>query len=251
MRNWICRDLDKDFTLTCSTAKTETKMTTNIEQIATAMMATTAGGEDWIWSFNPLASAVPSMNAASLLNWFASSASCDNCFSAAMRRFPAGDELMQSPEKKQWKNGNLKKSFSLIHLSLSISILFFTPTLCLRLVCHQKKGEESTTAHFKQKQMTMLCRKWKWNSREIYHSCGGDGAWKIGYRKSGDRVMWITGKLFVGWEKSNEKRESFQDGLARAEIEEKFKKKRDAKAWTLIETKSFWEKLCNFHSKRL
>lgn len=33
-------------------------------------------------------------------------------------------------------------------------------------------------AHLKQKQMTMLCRKWKWNSREIHHSCGG-GVWEM------------------------------------------------------------------------
>jgi hypothetical protein len=37
----------------------------------------------------------PSVSAASMLNKFPSSA--NNCFSAAMRRFPAGDEFMHSP----------------------------------------------------------------------------------------------------------------------------------------------------------
>lgn len=92
-------------TLTCRTVKIVTNMITITEQIATATTPTNVTG-DLIWSIVLALSASviklppPSMRAASLLlllNKFPSSVSCDNCFSAAMRRFPAGDEFMQSP----------------------------------------------------------------------------------------------------------------------------------------------------------
>lgn len=87
--------------LTCRTVKTVTKTITNTEQIATPTSATNATG-DLIWSLELAPpSTVPSISAASPLNKFPSSASCDNCFSAAMRRFPAGEELMQSPVKNK------------------------------------------------------------------------------------------------------------------------------------------------------
>lgn len=85
--------------LTCRMVKMVTKTITKMEQIATPTRATNATG-DLIWS-DELAppSIEASIRAASPLNRFPSSASCDNCFSAAMRRFPAGEELMQSPVK--------------------------------------------------------------------------------------------------------------------------------------------------------
>lgn len=137
-----------------------TKTITKMEQIAMPTRATNATG-DLIWSdeLAPL-SIDASIRAASPLNKFPSSASCDNCFSAAMRRFPAGEELMQSPvameqnidldECVKLRESNLKL-FMLIHLFLSIliyllfilhvfphvpAVLFLNNDIC----CHHQRG---------------------------------------------------------------------------------------------------------------
>lgn len=75
-----------------------------MEQITTATTNVTG---DLIWSIvlAPPSFAVmlpPSVSAASMLNKFPSSA--NNCFSAAMRRFPAGDEFMHSPMDEEEKD---------------------------------------------------------------------------------------------------------------------------------------------------
>lgn len=95
-----CRRHEGMSKLTCRMANIPTKAMIETEQIATATIATNVTG-DLIWSLEaaPPSIDVTSRRAASLLNKFPSSASCDNCFSAAIRRLPAGEELMHSPAK--------------------------------------------------------------------------------------------------------------------------------------------------------
>lgn len=163
--------------------KIVTKTITKTEQIVMATSATNATG-DLIWSDElpmPI-SEPPSISAASPLYKFPSSASCDNCFSAAIRRFPAGEELMQSPEERTRKKKqiviavserdenemnvssckNLISNFFLpIHLFLSILIYprslsfsfphsyFFVSNLngCLCALCSFIRGHFSVMLH--------------------------------------------------------------------------------------------------------
>lgn len=87
----------------------------NIEQMATAAIGVN-DRNDFIWSLNLPSCTLrvePSIRAASELKRFAaavSSLSCDNCFSAAILRFPAGDELMHSPESNRMKVENVIKN---------------------------------------------------------------------------------------------------------------------------------------------
>lgn len=89
------------FSLTWTTDTMTMKTIMNIEQIAIAAIGAKYRS-DLIWWENPLSCsflAEASISAASALKMFAlSSFSCDNCFSTAIRRLPAGDELMHSPE---------------------------------------------------------------------------------------------------------------------------------------------------------
>lgn len=208
--------------LTCRMVKMVTKMITNREQIATATTATNATG-DLIWS-DELAPPLndPSIRAASPLNKFPSSASCDNCFSAAIRRFPAGEELMQSPAKveqtKQWvrwmcRESNLKLSFMLIHLFFINSYLFIVhssffillPAPCShrfilkeRHHCHRHKGEERRAWHI----LSRILGRNKWqcsteNGNEIHV--------KFITRVAVSFEKWVT-KI---WWQSDEKRKRF------------------------------------------
>lgn len=98
-----------NLTLTWTMA-TKTRM--NIEQMATAAIGV-KDRNDLIWSLNlPSCSLLVelSIRAASALKRFAavSSLNCDNCFSAAILRFPAGDELMHSPESNKMKRKIVK-----------------------------------------------------------------------------------------------------------------------------------------------
>lgn len=103
----------------------ETKM--NIEQMATAAIGV-KDRNDLIWSVNLPSCSLrvePSIRAASALKRFVavSSLSCDNCFSAAILRFPAGDELMHSPESNKIKTeNNEEKFFQLTFLLSAVSV---------------------------------------------------------------------------------------------------------------------------------
>lgn len=237
MKNYECRQgRECPSSLTCRMVKMVTNTITNPEQIATPTRATNATG-DLIWSVEPPSDA-PSRRAASPLYKLPSSASCDNCFSAAMRRFPAGDELMQSPvnEKDSWANELLsgdecvKLCESNLKKFLCWSIYFYQFLFALHPLCRLSSSSSSShvRAHFENIVVSeegggafLNRNKWQCSAEsgnEIHVKFITRVAvafWKMGERKSGDRAMkngsilhgsrrkfvgWASALAGVGWE---------------------------------------------------
>lgn len=105
------------FQLTWATVNIVITATAKTEQTATTPSATYITGV-LTWAPSPPTSDISSSRENSLL---VSSARCANCFSAAILRFPAGEEFMHSPvsRKSDFKINNLQRIKAISPESLS------------------------------------------------------------------------------------------------------------------------------------